>query len=436
MTNGVVAGLRPRDRQALIQSLSTGVVPKIGLQHIQVGRVREVEALMIDIGAIADGGAAVRFVIGEYGAGKTFFLNLIRLIALEKRLVTIHADLGPDRRLHASGGQAKSLYSETIRNMATRNKPDGGGLTNVLERFLSEAAETSRKNGTPVGDIVRQRLARIRELVGGFDFAEVIAAYWSGSESGNDELCTNAMRWLRGEFATRTDARAALGIRTFVDDTNVYDHWKLMAEFVRLAGYAGLFVVLDEMVNLYKLQNAQARNSNYEQLLRIVNDALQGSASGIGFVFAGTPDFLLDSRRGVYSYPALQSRLQENIFAQDGAVDLSGPIIRLQSLTPEDLHVLLEKVRLVFANGDQSKFLVPDDALPAFMAHCDQRIGNAYFRTPRTVVKAFVQLLSILEQNPSFNWRDLLLKVEPEPDRRQETNAIGPDDDELSSFRL
>ena len=434
------AAIRPKERDTVIQALRAGVVPKTGLHHIQVGRASEVAALIQDIDRIVDGGSAVRFVIGEYGAGKTFFLNLVRLIALEKRLITLHADLGPDRRLHATGGQARALYAESVLNLATRTKPEGGALTSIVERFVTEASATAHKQSIAVEEIIREKLAELRELVGCFDFAAVIAAFWRASEAGDEDLRNAALRWLRGEYVTRTDVRAALGIRSFIDDAGVYDHWKLLARFVQLAGYAGLLIVLDEMVNIYKLQNAQARAGNYEQVLRIVNDVLQGSATSIGFLFGGTPEFLLDTRRGVFSYEALQSRLQENSFARNGLVDLSGPVIRLQALTPEDLHVLLEKVRSVFASADQERFLVPDEALAAFMHHCSQKIGEAYFRTPRTTVKAFVQLLSVLEQNPDALWNELLTDVEPEPDVPEEVSDIADDvgrgDDELTSFRL
>ncbi len=232
-------------------------------------------------------------------------------------------------------------------------------------------------------------MEKLSDLTGGYDFADVVAKYWQGHDTGNEQLKADAVRWLRGEYSTRTDARAALGVRTIIDDANFYDQLKLFARFVRLAGFDGLLVCLDEMVNLYKLANTQARNSNYEQILRILNDSLQGSAAGIGFLFGGTPDFLTDSRRGLYSYAALQSRLAENTFAVGGRVDMSGPVIRLSSLTPEDLYVLLRKLVHVYAAGDPDAYLVPDEALHAFMKHCSNRIGDAYFRTPRNTIRAF-----------------------------------------------
>lgn len=424
--------IRARDRDAIIQSLRAGVVPRGGQQHIQVGRAEEVRALLRDVQRVAEDGAAARFIIGEYGSGKSFFLNLVRSIALEKRLVTVNADLTPDRRLHAGSGQARSLYAELMRNLATRARPEGGALASVVERFVTTALNDARARGVSAETAIQERLAALAEMVGGYDFAEVIAAYWRGHDTGDEALTADAVRWLRAEFSTRTDARAALGVRTIIDDANVYDHLKLLARFVRLAGYDGLLVCLDEMVNLYKLAHTQSRNANYEQILRIVNDGLQGGAAGIGFLFGGTPEFLMDTRRGLYSYPALQSRLSENSFAVNGLVDYSGPIIRLSNLTPEELYVLLGKLRHVYAAGDPAAYLLPDEALTAFMEHCARRVGSAYFRTPRSTIKAFVDLLAVLEQNPSISWPELIGRVEIAP----EQNPDAAPDDQLASFRL
>ena len=432
--------IRPRDRDAVLQSLRAGVVPRIGQHLIQVGRAHELEALLKDIERVADGGSAFRIVVGEYGAGKTFFLNLVRAIALEKKLVTVHADLNPDRRLHASSGQARSLYAELVKNMATRTKPEGGALAGVVEKFIGQAKTEAKATGRTSDEVIRAQLSQLTEMVNGYDFADVIAAYCRGFEEGNEKLKSDAVRWLRGEFTTRTDARQALGVRTIVDDASMYDQLKLLGRFVRLAGYSGLMVCLDEMVNLYKLANVQARNANYEQILRILNDSLQGTAEGLGFVLGGTPEFLLDTRRGLYSYAALQSRLAENAFATNGLVDYSGPVIRLAALTPEDFYVLLDKLRIVYAFGDASKALVPEEAIPAFMAHCATRLGEAYFRTPRTTITAFINFLAVLEQNPSADWPELIGSMDIERDTggaADIVNDAAPDsDDELASFRL
>lgn len=408
--------IKPKERDSLVQALRAGVVPRAGLQHVQVGRAGEVKEIVRDIDRIADAGSAVRFIIGDYGSGKTFFMTLGRSVAMQRKLVVVHADLSPDRRIHSTGGHARSLFAELMRNMATRNKPEGGALASVVERFIGDAQAAAKMSGRPVAELIQERLAPIQELVSGYDFATVVERYWHAFEEGSEGGKASALRWLRGEYTLKTEARDALGVRSIIDDATVYDYLKVMGRFVRLAGYSGFLVMLDECVNLYKLVNAQSRNANYEQILRIVNDVLQGSAEGLGFYFGGTPETLMDSRRGLYSYEALRSRLAENSFARNGLIDLSGPVIRLQSLSPEDLLVLLSKLRDVFGGGDTGAGLLPDEALHAFMAHCNQTVGDAYFRTPRNTIKAFLDLLAILDQNPGTDWRMLVKETSIAPD--------------------
>jgi len=430
--------LRSRERASIIQSLKAGVTPRIGIQHIQVGRAEEIKALDRDIETIARGGAAFRLIIGEYGSGKTFFLGVVRAVALEKGLVSVNADLSPDRRIHASGGQARSLYSELMLSLATRNRPEGKALGGVVERFVNTARQEAEKENLPVSSLIQDRLSSLRDHVGGYDFAKVVEAYWEGHESGNDELMANALRWLRAEYSTRTDARNVLGVRTIISDASFYDSIKIMSLFVRQAGYGGLLVCLDEAVNLYKLNSKQARESNYEQILRILNDCLQGNADHLGFLMGGTPDFLLDTRKGLYSYEALHSRLAENTFAQKaGRVDYSSPVLRLDNLTPEELYILLRNIRNVFASGDKTKHLVPDEALEAFLRHCDRTIGAAYFKTPRTTVKAFTDMLSLLEQDETMRWDNLIDSIEvPEDKPSDMPEAEDSADDGFGNFTL
>lgn len=433
--------IRAKERDAIIQSLKTGVTPKIGIQHIQVGRVNELKAMIQDIKRIEDGGAAFRLIIGDYGSGKTFFMSVVRAIALENKFVTVHADLSPDRRLHATNGQAKNLYSELMINMATRNKPDGNALTSVVEKFITQVQKEADSTDSSVEKILHQRLSAISEMVGGYDFAKVIEAYWKASEQEDEQLKACAIKWLRAEYNSKIEARNDLGVRTIISDASFYDSLKIMSLFVRQAGYSGLLVNLDEMVNLYKLNSSQARKSNYEQILRMLNDCLQGNAEYIGFLLGGTPEFLLDPRKGLYSYEALQTRLADNNFAkQAGVIDYSSPALHLASLTPEELYILLKNLRHVYAYGDTSKYLVPDESLKTFLVHCSQTIGDAYFRTPRNTIKAFLDMLAVIEQNPDISWQQLLDSVEVEEEKDSdidmEYTENAQEDDELTDFKL
>ena len=455
-----MANIRPRERSAIIQSLRAGVTPRIGLEYIQVGRVNEVKALIEDLDNIEQGGSAFRIIIGDFGAGKSFFLQLIRYIALEKGMVVINADMSPDRRLFASNGQARNLYKELARNLATRAHPEGNAMIPLIEKFITEQRRIADAEGKDVERVIKDKLNSLSELVDGYDFAQVIATYWKAYNEGNEDLKNNVIRYLRGEYTSRADARRDLGVRAIVEDNNVYDHIKLLARFVTQAGYKGLLVNLDEVVNLYKLPSQRARSSNYEQVLRILNDCLQGSAESLGFLLGGTPEFLMDQRKGLYSYEALHSRLAENTFAQiANVVDYHSPILMLQNLSPEEIYVLLCNIRNVFAGGNKDKYILPDEALKAFLEHCSKNIGDAYFRTPRNTIKAFVDLLSIVEQNPDLSWQSLIgnIKIDSETDnslitiadddkltetviKKEDDNSSkaddNADDDELTSFTL
>ena len=376
------SAIKPRERDAILQSLRAGVVPRIGLRHLQVGRKDEVAAVLDDLGRIERGGAAVRFIIGRFGAGKSFFLNLARTVALERKFVVAQADVTTDRRLHGSGGQARALYAELMQNLTTRAKPEGGAMASIVERWVSDVDHEIRSAGGVDSDVVKaigDRLKPLQDLVSGYDFALVIAKYTEGFQSHSEALMGSALRWLRAEYHTKTEARQELGVRAIIDDSQFYDYLKLFASFVRLAGFAGLLVNIDEMgVLSHRLNHPQARNANYESILQIVNDCLQGNVAGIGFLFGGTDTFLEDRRRGMASYEALATRLAENAFARGGLKDFSGPVVRLSNLSPEDLFVLLHNIRSVFALGEPEKYLVDEEGIQAFAGnHCahDTRSG-------------------------------------------------------------
>lgn len=433
--------IKKRERNAIIQSLLAGVVPRIGLQHIQVGRKDEINAILNDLEQIADEGATVRFIIGQYGSGKSFFLNLSRQVALEKHFVVVQADITPDRRLYATRGQARALYAELMHNMATRARPEGGALASVVERWVSDLDYRLRQEEKGDDEVVRaitQELRSLQGLVHGYDFANVIGRYYEGFQHGDEGLMSSALRWLSGEYETKTEARQDLGVRTIINDRDIYDYFKVWAAFVRMAGYAGLLVNLDEMgVFSHRLNSTQARNTNYEVILRIVNDCLQGNVSGIGFIFAGTDAFFSDPRRGIASYEALASRLRENEFAVHGLKDFSRPVIRLENLTAEDLYVLFHNIRRVFAMGDRSTYLVPDEGITQFMEYCSGILGAEFYQTPRDAVKRFVGFLSVLEQNPQARWEELISR--PSLTSAGESEAEGQivtGDDELQTFRL
>jgi len=438
--------IRTKERETIIQSLRSGVVPRVGLQHIQVGRNDELKSFIKDLETIADGGSSFRLVIGDYGSGKTFFLSLVRSIALEKGLVTMNADLSPSKRLYGNEGQARRLLADLVTSLSTRTKQDGNALTNVLEKFISIAQEKAETERVEISFVIKNMLNELNDFPNGHSFAFIIYKYWEAFDTGNDALKNCVLKWLKGEYATKTDTMRDLGIRDFINDASFFNTLKLYSVLVKKAGYKGLLVNLDEMVNLYKAAHGTSRKMNYEEILGILNNTLQGIVSNIGFIMSGTPEFLTDTRRGLYSYEALRSRLAENDFSKQlGVVDYNSTVLRLSSLSKEELYVLLKNLRNVFACGIKENYLVPDEALVAYMNYCFNKIGDSYFRTPRNTIKGFLDLLSILEQYPSLKWDDVIEKIKIEKDiepteiesiLRSQEELSSEEKDEFTSFRL
>ncbi len=408
-----------RIAQTIINSLKGGVVPRIGLPYIAVGRRREVEALLHDVDIVGNGGASFRFIVGKYGSGKSFLLQTIRNHVMDRNFVVADADLSPERRLQGNQGQGLATYRELLRNLSVKSKPEGGALTLVLDRWISNVqTDTAVATGLALDDnafapAVEQRIMNVirsmQNLVHGFDFARLLSLYYRAFTEGDDELKGKVLKWFRGEYATKTEARQELGVTVIISDDDWYDYLKLLAYFFRQAGYAGLMVFIDELVNIYKIPNSISRQYNYEKMLTMYNDALQGKAQYIGMVMSGTPQCVEDRHRGIYSYEALRSRLQEGKFAQSqGVQDLMGPVLRLQPLTSEEMLVLTEKLADIHATLYGYERKVNDNDLADFIKIEYGRIGADEHITPREVIRDFIELLDILYQNPTADLRALL----------------------------
>ena len=387
----------------IINSLKGGVVPRIGLPYVTVGREREIQALLHDLDLVADGGASFRFLVGRYGSGKSFLLQTIRTHAMGRGFVVADADLSPERRLQGGQGQGLATYRELVRNLSTKTRPEGGALSLVLDRWVAAL----REEADPEGALARQ-LEPVRELVCGFDFSRVLELYWHASLEGDDDRRAGVVRWLRGEFRTKTEARSELGINACITDDTWYEYLKLFAQFLVGAGYQGLIVLVDELVNLYKIPNATSRQYNYEKILTMYNDTLQGKARHLGIIMGGTPQSIEDRRRGVFSYEALRSRLTQGRFAGAGLSDMLAPVIHLEPLTYEELLVLIEKLAEIHAGYFGYERTVTEAQLVSFLKIEFGRVGADTHLTPREVIRDFIELLDIACQNPGADVDELL----------------------------
>ena len=407
-----------RIAQTIINSLKGGVVPRIGLPYIAVGRKSEIEALLHDVEIISEGGASFRFIVGRYGSGKSFLIQTIRNYVMDRGFIVADADLSPEKRLQGTHGQGLAIYRELIGNLSTKTKPEGGALTLVLDRWINTVqSETMQESGLSPDDpalaaAVDKKIyavtSAVSELVHGFEFARLLSLYYRAYSEGNDETKMKVIRWFRAEYATKREAKEELGVNIIITDDDWYDYLKLFSLFFRLAGYAGMMIMIDELVNIYKIPNSITRQYNYEKMLTMYNDTLQGKARYLGIIMGATPQAVDDKRRGVYSYEALRSRLAEGKFSKEGARDLLAPVIRLEPLTAEEMLVLCEKLADMHAGlyGYERKIGVDD--LSAFIKLEYGRIGADQNITPREVIRDFIELMDLMYQHPKMNMAALL----------------------------
>ena len=406
-----------RIAQALVNSLKGGVVPRIGLPYVTVGRKAEIDALLRDVEVIADGGASFRFITGKYGSGKSFLLQTIRNYVMAKNFVVVDADLSPERRLQGTRGQGLATYKELVRNMATKTKPEGGALSLILDRWISsvqqavmEENELSPMDGR-LPALVEKKIAAtvcaLSEMVHGFDFSRLLTLYYQAYTAGDEALKVKVLKWFRGEYANRTEARQELGVGIVVTDDDWYEYLKLFAAFLKQAGYAGMLILIDELVNIYKIPNSITRQYNYEKILTMYNDTMQGKAQHLGIILCGTPQCMEDPRRGVYSYEALRSRLADGQFS-GGYRDLLSPVIRLEPLTYEELLILTEKLAEIHGELYEYTQIVNQQDMVDFLTVEFARIGADSHITPREVIRDFINVLDVVYQNPGVGVKTLL----------------------------
>ena len=407
-----------RIASVIINSLKGGVVPRIGLPYITVGRETEIDAFLHDIGIIEEGGASFRFVAGKYGSGKSFLLQTVRGYAMDRNMAVADADLSPERRLQGTRGQGLATYKELIRNLSTKTRPEGGALTLILDRWISGLMnEAMNENGLSFSDPglkpltekkIRDVISSLNEMVHGFDFARLLTLYYEAYLSADDELKARVVKWFRGEYTTKTEAKEQLGVNIIITDDDWYEYIKLFSVFLKKAGYGGLIILIDELVNIYKIPNSITRQYNYEKILTMYNDTLQGKAQYLGIIMSGTPQCIEDTRRGVYSYEALRSRLTAGRFGRGEMRDMLAPVIKLVPLTYEEMLVLTEKLADIHAQLFEYEQKIREEDLITFIKIEFSRVGADTSITPREVIRDFIELLDILYQNPDADIEKLL----------------------------
>ena len=433
----MIDNIKPKEATSIVNSLISGVVPKIGVQHITVGRSSEIDAVVSALEDVKNGHSMVKFWIGDFGSGKSFMLHLLNTVALKQKFVVANADFTPDNRLYSNDGKGVALYTALMDNIAIQTKPEGGALPTLLEKWIEQIiAKTAQENNIPLGEIrsekylsllqnnIMKTVGEITEA-GGFDFGTVVLKYYEGYIRDDEQLRRNALKWLKGEYRTKTEARQDLGVREIINDLNYYDMLKNFCKLFVQLGYSGFIVNLDEAINLYKISTSVMREKNYEKIMTIYNDCFQGKVSNLFFNFAGTKEFLANERRGLFSYYALKSRLETNKYETAEIRDFAQPVIRLVPLDHNEIFVLLKKLKAIFDYNYKTDINISDSDIQMFMEEIFNKPGASEFLTPREVIRDFLNIMNILRQNPTVDKTQLFGDIEISDERPDENMLDG-----------
>ncbi|ACU59562.1 ATP-binding protein [Chitinophaga pinensis] len=425
----MIEHVKPKEATAIINSLLGGVVPKIGLQHITVGRSAEVASFLTALEDVKNGHSMMKFWIGDYGSGKSFMMHLLNTVAMKQKFVVANADFTPENRLYSTENRATLLYTAIIDSLAIQSMPEGGALPTLLEKWIEQImSETAEELDIDVNDVreekyVKQLRANMeRKLnevtdIGSFEFNKVIVKYFEAYLREDDELRICALRWLKGEYRNKTHARMELGAREIIDDGNYYNMLKNFCRLFVSMGYNGFIINLDEAINLYKITMSHNREKNYEKLLSMYNDCFQGKVSHLFFNIAGTREFLENERRGLFSYHALKSRLETNKHETNGIRDFAQPVIRLLPLDNTEVFVLLQSLRQIFELNYNTTINIDKEDIRQFMEDIYNKPGAHEFLTPREVIRDFLNVLSIMRQNPDLDKRAFIKKIKIRDER-------------------
>ncbi len=419
----MVANVPKRTLNTLMNAISSGVVPRRGLEYIAVGRKKETQTFVNDLDDTADGGGAFRFISGRFGNGKSFMTQMVRNYAMDKGFVVMDADLAINRRITGSKGEGVNTYRELVKNTAYRTRPEGGAVEPILQEWAESLCDELGGRGAVTLDgvrhIVRQKTADMASMQYYRDFATVLSQYvYSYLADQEDDP---AIRWLKGEYDLKSNVRKDLGVSTLVDDSDWYEIIKLWTRLFVTLGYKGMVVFLDEAVVLYKLQNKVSRSNNYERLLTMFNDIMQGKSSYLSMYVCGTPEFIQDPNRGLYSYEALKSRLVSGRY-ETGYDNYLGPVINLRPLSNEEIFVLLRTVKGLHEQRYGYTSDIDDRKLEIYLKTVLSGSVSSSMLTPREITRDLISLLDTLHQNPQATFEQLV-------QGRKVANDRNPDDD-------
>ena len=400
----------------IVTALNSGLVPRSGIENIMVGREDVLIQIEIDLDNVSTGLSLTKFIIGKYGTGKSFMQAAITQKGYAKNFVVSKVDFSPYRRLYNNDGMGRATYVEIIKNMTTKTS-SSNTIESIIEMWIgnqislfSSEPDFDLTNENYINKIILNIKKEIKDMdtcFGGTDFSDVLTLYLKAYIEGNTEKQRECIKWISGEYPNVSLAKHDLGVSVIINDQNYYEFLKVICRFVVLAGYSGLIINFDEVVNLYKISIKTIRDKNYEMILRIFNDTIQGDVHNLFITFSGTPQFLEDEFKGLFSYGALKRRLSSNKYEDNDIYDYSQPVIKLRSLTNEEIFKLLKKLINIHELYYKYESNISNEDIIEYIRVQFNNLENNKI-TVGEIVRDFFGLLNVLQKNQQLNIRQLI----------------------------
>lgn len=413
--------INPKEADNIIKALEAGVVPRRGIQHLLVGRHKEVEEVILILDNIKQGESDIRFWVGDFGSGKSFMMRTIESLAVQKNFAVSTIDLTPTRRFYASDGKAQSLYNEIVDNIIIQTSQDGNAIKTIIEEWINSIiTSVSERDKIPASQllvkenkgIIEKEILNITssfKSVGlSYELGQAISKYYEGLMEDNQVLKLKALRWIRGDISTKTESKNELGIKRIINDDNWYEAIKNLAELFSDIGYSGFVINFDEAVNLYKLPMSQTRERNYEKILNIFNECKSNTARGLFVNFGATRKTIFDERRGMSSYGALKGRLGNESSLDSKLINTNKTVLPLKPLTTEEIYTLLENLKNIYNIHYRLDIDMTMENIKLYMEEQLNRPGALEFLTPRAVIKDFLEILDMIRQNPDVETETII----------------------------
>lgn len=393
--------------ESIINALKNGNVPPEGVGEICVGRERELEEFDKIFSKVKDGAAVTRFLNGEFGSGKSFFLKLLEERALADNFVVAKVTLSRDVPFN----KFEVVYRSIVASLRCKT---GTSLEHIIEKWTTQLRMMALRETTDpyqqeriVIDNINNDLKEVRKHA--TTFAAAIENYYKLSARGDQETAKYAMAWLSGEKNIPYTIKRQFGVKGDIDRENAFKYLEALSSFLMALKYSGLIILIDEAEHIMTLHTKKLRDTAYDYMRFIYDECSLGRFHNTLFIFAGTPEFFEDPKMGVPSYTALNERIEDVLNTE--FKDLRKPIIRLDGFKKDNLMELSDRLISMHEEVYEWEAKPVRESLDGIIARHEANAELTGYISPRNFVKSFISVLDVVQQNPELRSEEEILDL-------------------------